>query len=165
MGLPRANKLIRATLGCGPSSTTTSSRVRDIRVQYKSHMCPADILGRMKRAARLWAPLIEKKLKNGTITRGDRIPVTSGSDATPVPAHPQYCFRRNKILGLCGPICQNHKCTLDSPELIHNGEAGFEQIVDLVRNNKWASYVYVHILRPQVYQAYALLLYYVSFHL
>ena len=158
MGLPRANKLLRATLGVAPSVTTAKDRVRNIRKHYKARVLPTDVRERMCRAKRLWEPLIQEKIKDGTLRIPKEaadfkefcIPVTSGADATPVPAHPQYCASRNIIFGLCGKVSPDHKCTLDPPAQILNGEAGFNQIVDLVRTNVWASYVYVHILQPQV---------------
>lgn len=73
---------------------------------------------------RLWKPLIQAKLEDGTLTPGDLIPVTSGADATPVPAHPQYCEHRNVIVGLCGPNIPLHKCSTDAAEQILDGEAG-----------------------------------------
>ena len=82
--------------------------------------------------------------------KGHLVPVTSGCDATPVPAHPQYCERRGIIVGLCGLAEEGHKCSLDEPVKIENGEAGFRQIVELIRSNVWASYIYAHILQPQV---------------
>ena len=151
MGLPRANKLIRATLGgVAPSVSTIKDRITYIQRQTKTCLSPADIRGRMHRACRLWSPLIAEKVKDGTLKPAEFIPVTCGSDATPVPAHPQYCPKRNIIFGLCGKVSPDHKCTLDPPAQILNGEAGFQQIVSLVRTNVWASYVYVHILQPQV---------------
>ena len=150
MGLPRANKLIRATLGCGPAVSTVKNHVRRVRQDYKSHLGPVDVPGRLERAARVWAPVILEKVKAGVVDQGDVIPVTCGCDATPVPSRPQYCPRRNIIMGLCGPVSPHHKCTLNAPEQIANGEVGFHQIVRLVTGNVWASYIYVHILQPQV---------------
>ena len=113
-------------------------------------LCPVDIVKRLQRAAQVWDPIIKEKLKQNVIKPNERIPVTCGADTTPVPAHPQYCWRRNIILGLCGPVSPYHKCSLDPPVQISNGEAGFHQIVELVTTNVWASYVYTHILQPQV---------------
>ena len=101
-------------------------------------------------AARLWKPIIKEKIEEGILVKGHIIPYTAGADATPVPALPQYSDQRNIIVGLCGPVAPDHKCTLLSPEQILNGQAGFNQIVRLIRSNEWASYVYVHILQPQV---------------
>ena len=104
MGLPRANKLIRSTLKCGPCISTVKNYVRQIKVQYKANLLPGDVDGRMRRAARLWAPILIAKIEDGVLAEGERVPVTSGADATPTPAHPQYCGDRNIIAGLCGPI-------------------------------------------------------------
>jgi hypothetical protein len=150
MGLPRANKLIRSTLKCGPCVSTVKNNVRQITVQYKANLLPGDVDGRMRRAARLWAPILIGKIEDGVLAEGERVPVTSGADATPTPAHPQYCGPRNIVAGICGPICADHKCTTTEPVQIANGEAGFNQIVELIRTNVWSSYVYVHILQPQV---------------
>jgi hypothetical protein len=150
MGIPRANKLIRATLGVGPCETTVKDRVNKIQESFKAHLLPDDIPGRLRRAARLWTSIIEQKIKSGDLEAGHLVPITCGADATPVPAHPQYCEKRNIIFGLCGSIEGEHKCTLEPPEQILDGEAGFNQIVRLVRTNVWSSYVYVHILQPQV---------------
>ena len=150
MGVPRANKLIRATLGCGPAPSTVKNHLRRLRQDYKSHLCPVDVEGRLTRAARIWAPIILEKIEAGVLAEGDVIPTTCGCDATPVPAHPQYCPRRNIIMGLCGAVTPGHKCSLDPPEQIANGDQGFHQIVRLVTGNVWACYIYVHILQPQV---------------
>ena len=99
---------------------------------------------------RVWQPIIDRKIAIESLRQGEVIPVTCGADATPVPALPEYCEHRNIIVGLCGPTAPDHKCSLDPPVQIANGEAGFNQIVELVRGNVWASYVYVHILQPQV---------------
>ena len=154
MGLPRANKLIRATLQVSPSVTVVKDRAREIRETFESHLCPVDIEGRLKRAARMWAPLIAEKVEKKIISVSDRVPVTCGSDATPCPPHPEYCDRRNIILGLCGPVSPTHKCDLSAPVQIANGEEVFHQIVELVTGHVWASYVYTHILQPQVPHAY-----------
>ena len=111
---------------------------------------PTDVEGRVKRAARLWSPIVEEKLEDGTLLPGHRIPVTCGSDATPVPAHPQYCFHRNCVIGVCGLCSPGHKCSLATPETISSDEEGYNQIITLIRTNVWGSYVYVHILQPQV---------------
>ena len=150
MGLPRANKLIRSTLGVGPSVSCVRGNVRNINRQYKAHLLPTDVRSRVERAARLWKPIIEEKTKLGLLKKTHVVPTTCGADATPVPALPQYCPRRNIIVGLCGEVTRDHKCTLAVPEQILNGQAGFDQIVRLIRTNVWASYVYVHILQPQV---------------
>ena len=150
MGLPRANKLIRSTLGVGPSVQCVKGHVRNTQRKAKAHLLPTDTRARLRRAASLWKPLIKEKLDEGVILAGDIIPCTAGADATPVPALPQYSEHRNIIVGLCGLVAPDHKCTLQPPEQILNGEAGFNQIVRLIRSNEWASYVYVHILQPQV---------------
>jgi len=151
MGLPRANKLIRATFGVGPSESAVNDRVRALRHSCGSQLCPHDVEGRLRRTARIWAPIIREKLEHKVIKGVDRIPITCGSDVTPVPAHPRYCARRNVILGLCGPVSPAHKCSLAAPVKILNGEAGFNQIIDLVTGHVWSSYVYTHILQPQVH--------------
>ena len=150
MGLPRANKLFRSALGVGPAVPTVKSHVRQLAKKYQTYLYPGDSLKRIQRAANLWKPIIEEKLAAGEIGSVDVIPVTSGADATPVPSLPQYCPRRNIIVGLCGPVAPGHKCSLDPPQQIQDGEAGFNQIVSLIRTQVWSSYVYAHILQPQV---------------
>ena len=115
MGLPRANKLIRATLVVSPCESGVKNRVRDLRESCESHLCPVDIERRLKRAARLWAPLIEEKIQSKIMAPTDRVPVTCGADATPCPPHPEYCNRHNIILDLCGPFALDHKCDLCAP--------------------------------------------------
>ena len=151
MGLPRANKMIRATLGnCAPAVSTVKNNVRKIKEDHTTHLCPMDTKGRVERAARLWGPIVKQKIEDGVLKTTDCVPVTCGCDATPVPAHPRFCDRRQIIVGLCGPVCPDHKCSLAKPAKISNGEEGFHQIVELVTKSVWASYVYVHILQPQV---------------
>ena len=150
MGLPRANKLIRSTLTVSPCETSVRDRVRRMRQTCESHLCPHDVEGRLRRTSLVWDPIIEEKVKAGVLTRADLIPVTAGSDATPIPSRPRYCWRRNIIIGLCGPDTPDHKCSLESPPQIANGEEGFHQIVELVCGHVWASYIYTHILQPQV---------------
>ena len=118
--------------------------------KFKARLSPADTHTRIQRAKRLWEPIIQEKVKDDTLSKGDIIPVTSGADATPVPANPRYCNHRNIVVGVCGPITAGHKCTMDPPVQIQDGEAGFNQIVEIIRSNVWASYVYVVILQPQV---------------
>ena len=150
MGIPRATKLLRATLGCGPGASTVKGKVRELRDKTTSTLGLMDSVARIKTAARLWSPLLEEKMGQGLLLKTHIIPCTAGADATPVPALPQYCARRNCIVGLCGVIAPEHKCTLDPPEQILCGEDGFRQIVRLVVGNVWASYMYVHIIQPQV---------------
>lgn len=52
MGLPRANRLIRATLGVGPAESTVKNQLRNMKTEYKEALCGLDILERLKRAHR-----------------------------------------------------------------------------------------------------------------
>lgn len=130
MGLPRANRLIRATLGVGPSDTSVSDRVRQMKDHFNVYVPGMDVNARLKRAACLWKPILQRKIKDGTLKPGQFVPVTCGADATPVPAHPQYCEDRNIITGLCGPNVVGHKCSTAMAEQILNGEDG--QFINMI---------------------------------
>ena len=77
MGLPRANKLIRATLTVSPCETSVRDRVRRMRQTCESHLCPHDVEGRLRRTSLVWDPIIEEKVKAGVLTRADLIPATA----------------------------------------------------------------------------------------
>ena len=145
MSLPRVERLMTASLGgCGPPPSTVGDAFRKLR--EKNFPCGGlDVESRMRRAI----PILRNGINALGLQNGDKIPFQLGCDATPIPQAPEYDEAMDIVTNICGPIGHD-KCTLDPPQKIGDGVEGYYNIVKMVLESEWSSYIYIGILQPLV---------------
>ena len=113
-------------------------------MREQSHPCTGfDVKSRMTRAV----PVLRQAIKKLALKPGEKLIFQLGCDASPIPAMPEYDELTDTITGTCGPL-GHQKCSLQQPVTVGDGEEGYNNIVKMVLEQEWASYLYICVLQP-----------------